>query len=127
MFVCSQVKEAHRSSPFFCIKKCLPQLHHLSLIDPSSYLTAYDRFIFLFMEYIPISFDIFSLALISGCTRKPSLQIDGEDHHYTFEEEGQQEETMTRDSRRDTRKLFGDLVMYHYIKKRYDTRQPPPS
>jgi len=100
---------AIRSSPFFCIKKSLPKLQHLSLIAPSSYLGSYD-----------------SLALISGCELKPSLRIEGEDHHYSFEEESSSSR-LTREARRDTSKLFGDLVMYHYIKKRYDTRQKPPT
>ena len=72
---------------------------------------------------------IFSIALISGCESQPSLRIDGEDHHYSFGEDIYQEETsrLTRDGRKDTKKLFGDLVMYHYIKKRYNTRQAMPS
>lgn len=37
------MRSALRSSPFYCIKKSLPKLKHLSLIDPSSYLMSYDR------------------------------------------------------------------------------------
>ena len=71
----------------------------------------------------------FSIALISGCESQPSLRIEGEDHYYSFDEATHQEETagLNREARKDTRKLFGDLVMYHYIKKRYNTRQPMPS
>ena len=71
----------------------------------------------------------YSLALITGCEWKPTLNIDGEDHHYTFEEEAEEEdrERLTRGGRRDTRKLFSDLIMYHYVKKRYNTRLHRPT
>ena len=37
------MRSALRSSPFYCIKKSLPKLKYLTLLDPSSYLTSYDR------------------------------------------------------------------------------------
>ena len=106
------MRSAVRTSPFYCIKKSLPKLVQLFLIDPSSYLTSYD-----------------SLALINGCETKPSLVIEGEDHHYSFpeDEEAGQGSRLTREARKDTKKLFSDLVMYHYVKKRYQTRQQMPT
>ena len=71
----------------------------------------------------------FSIALINGCDSPPSLRIEGEDHHYSFDKDAGREDAsgLTRGHRKDTKKLFGDLVMYHYIKKRYNTRQEMPS
>ena len=70
----------------------------------------------------------FSIALINGCDSPPSLRIEGEDHHYSFDEDTEQKASrLTREDRKDTKKLFGDLVMYHYIKRRYNTRQEMPS
>ena len=70
---------------------------------------------------------IFSIALINGCENQPSLRIEGEDHHYSFDEDEDETSRLTREGRKDTSKLFGDLVMYHYIKKRYNTRTEMPS
>ena len=58
------------------------------------------------------------MALINGCDSPPSLRIEGEDHHYSFDKDAGREDAsgLTRGDRKDTKKLFGDLVMYHYIK-----------
>ena len=33
---------------------------------------------------------------------------------------------MTREERKDTKKLFKDLIDYHYVKKSYNTRRAKP-
>lgn len=100
-----QVRTAVTASPFFCIKKALPQLETLFLESPW-YLRPCD-----------------SLAIISGCKLKPSLAILGSDHHYTFSEDSL---ALSRGARRDTSKHFLDLIDYHFVKNRYSTRRGQP-
>eukprot|EP00092_Neocalanus_flemingeri_P014053 GFUD01015160.1.p1 GENE.GFUD01015160.1~~GFUD01015160.1.p1 ORF type:complete len:254 (+),score=61.09 GFUD01015160.1:59-820(+) len=100
-----QVRTAVTASPFFCIKKALPQLETLFLENPW-YLRPCD-----------------SLAIISGCKLKPSLAILGSDHHYTFSEDSS---SLSRGARRDTSKHFLDLIDYHFVKNRYNTRRGQP-
>jgi len=100
-----QVRAAVTSSPFFCIKKALPQLETLFLENPW-YLTPCD-----------------SLAIISGCKLNPSLSILGSDHHYTFNGDTL---ALSRGARRNTSKHFLDLIDYHFVKNRYSTRRGRP-
>ena len=100
-----QVRTAVTASPFFCIKKALPQLETLILENPWN-LRPCD-----------------SLAIISGCKLKPSLAILGSDHHYTF---GGDSLALSRGGRRDTSKHFLDLIDYHFVKNRYNTRRGQP-
>ena len=65
----SKEKLAVNVSPFFGIKKALPNLESLQLENPW-YFRSWD-----------------SLAIISGCKLKPSLVIDRSRHIYTFEDD----------------------------------------
>ena len=100
-----QVRTAVTASPFFCIKKALPHLETLFLESPW-YLRPCD-----------------SLAIISGCKLRPSLAILGSDHQYTFSGDSS---ALSRGSRRDTSKHFLDLIDYHFVKNRYNTRKELP-
>jgi len=100
-----QVRTAVTASPFFCIKKALPQLETLFLENPW-YLRPCD-----------------SLAIISGCKLQPSMAILGSDHHYTFSGDSL---ALSRGGRRDTSKHFLDLIDYHFVKNRYNTRRGQP-
>jgi len=101
-----QVRTAITASPFFSIKKALPLLETLFLENPW-FLRPCD-----------------SLAIISGCKLKPSLEIQGSDHHYTFSEDSS---TLSRGARRDTSKHFIDLIDFHCVKNKYNTRRKQPS
>merc|ERR1719369_486422 len=100
-----QVRTAVTASPFFCIKKSLPLLETLFL-ESAWYLRPCD-----------------SLAIISGCKLRPDLTIQGSDHHYTFSGDSS---ALSRGSRRDTSKHFLDLIDYHLVKNRYNTRRGQP-
>ena len=107
-----QMRQAVRSSPFYCIKRSLPQLEKLELNNPF-YLQSFD-----------------SHAIIAGCRTVPGPVIDGEDHIYTFRNENSEEEDeriLTRVGRRDTKKLFQDLIDFHFTKRNYNTRRVQPS
>jgi len=100
-----QVRTAVTASPFFSIKKALPQLETLFLENPW-YLRPCD-----------------SLAIISGCKLKPDLAILGSDHQYTFSGDSS---ALSRGARRDTSKHFLDLIDFHFVKSRYNTRRGQP-
>jgi len=100
-----QVRTAITASPFFCIKKALPLLETLILESPW-YLRPCD-----------------SLAILSGCKHKPTLEIVGSDHHYSFSEKSL---ALSRGARRDTSKHFLDLMDWHFVKNRYNTRREQP-
>ena len=104
------MRQAVRSSPFYCIKKSLSKLKRLELIKPF-YLQSYD-----------------SLAIVAGCETTPTLTISGDDHLYTFTDTKEDDDVrMTREGRKDTKKLFMDLIEYHFTKKSYNTRRVQPS
>ena len=85
----SQQKFSVSSSPFFGIKKMLPNLERLELENPW-WLKAWD-----------------STAIISGCKQPPSLEIQGLVHVFTFVGESS---TLSRDSRRSTSRQFLSLL-----------------
>ena len=109
-------RTANRSSPFFSIKKALPKLKKLELFE-ANYMLVSD-----------------CMAIIVGCSSQPRLDINGEDHVFTFEDEVKDEEdglrrsdSLSREDRKNTRKLFTDLVDYHYVKRSYNTRRTKPN
>ena len=97
-------RQAVTSSPFHCITKHLPQLASLKFTR-APYLRLCD-----------------GLAVLSGCKRKPQLNIEGEEQEYLF----LVGEEMGRGSRRETGRHFRDLIDYHHTKKSYNTRALPP-
>ena len=84
-----------KASPFFGIKKALPNLETLQLEHPW-YFRHWD-----------------SLAIISGCKLTPSLVIDGPNHVYTF---GSESAVLSRSERRDTSKHFIGLMLQQKTK-----------
>jgi len=105
-----QMRAAVRSSPFFCIKKCLPKLESLELCNPW-YLQSFDSF-----------------AIVGGCPETPILEINGEDHSYTFPnfDNSSDQQEPARDKRKDAKKLMKELIEYHFVKKSYNTRRIKP-
>ena len=105
-----QMRAAVRSSPFYCIKKCLPKLETLELSNPW-YLQSFDSF-----------------AIVGGCPETPILEINGEDHTYTFPsfDKSFDQHEPARDKRKDAKKLMKELIEYHFVKKSYNTRRVKP-
>jgi len=106
-----QMRQAAKASPFYGIKSSLPLLERLELWRPD-YLLIQD-----------------SLAIIHMSPVSPRLEIRGNNHFYTFQKvDGDDEgkESMTREERKETEKLFKELFMYHYVKKSHNTRMKKP-
>ena len=56
------------------------------------------------------------------------MTISGDDHLYTFTDTKEDSDVrMMREGRKDTKKLFMDLMEYHFTKKSYNTRRVQPS
>ena len=97
-------RQAVTSSPFHAITKHLPHLVSLKFTR-APYLRLCD-----------------GLAVLSGCKRKPQLNIEGEEQEYRF----LVGEEMGRGGRRETGRHFRDLIEFHHTKKSYNTRALPP-